>query len=435
MNPTVRRRSSVSGVVLLVATLSVGFAAPAAAAAQTCNGREATIVGTSGADELHGTSGDDVIVGLGGKDFIVGRTGRDLICGGPGRDYLHGRAGWDHIYGGDGNDVIRGGRAGDRMYGNAGEDVIHGGQAFQTNEFYGGEGNDRLVGGVESVDAGAELFNGGLGDDVIRGGANENYVVGGLGIDDVDYAGSPYRIFSLVGCSPTQPGSATVDLTTGTFSAPAGQGTFTGGTPERVVGSWCDDVIIGTDDAEALGGGAGGDDRLEGRGGDDRLYAMNGRSTALSGGAGWDRILVGVDGATLPKTIDVEGGGGGDELVIESSSALHIDLSLGTVSGALTGSLSQIPNAGATGAGSHTLIGDAADNRLWSGTGSDKLYGRGGNDDLSSGPGEDEFWGEAGFDTIYASDDEGTSLPEDDTCAGERLRGCDVILTDTQVGG
>ena len=47
----------------------------------TCEGAEATIVGTEENDVLVGTMDVDVIVGLGGEDEISGKGGDDLICG------------------------------------------------------------------------------------------------------------------------------------------------------------------------------------------------------------------------------------------------------------------------------------------------------------------------------------------------------------------
>lgn len=63
----------------------------------TCQRHKATIVGTSGRDELVGTKRRDVIAALGGKDKVRGLSGADLICGGPGRDTLLGGPGQDQI--------------------------------------------------------------------------------------------------------------------------------------------------------------------------------------------------------------------------------------------------------------------------------------------------------------------------------------------------
>jgi uncharacterized delta-60 repeat protein len=62
-----------------------------------CLGHKATIVGTSGRDDLTGTPRRDVIAALGGADKVRGLGGADLICGGPGKDKLSGGAGRDRI--------------------------------------------------------------------------------------------------------------------------------------------------------------------------------------------------------------------------------------------------------------------------------------------------------------------------------------------------
>jgi uncharacterized delta-60 repeat protein len=62
-----------------------------------CQGKIATIVGTTADDRLVGTPRRDVIVGLGGADVVYGRGGNDLICGGPGADQLHGGPGRDQV--------------------------------------------------------------------------------------------------------------------------------------------------------------------------------------------------------------------------------------------------------------------------------------------------------------------------------------------------
>jgi hypothetical protein len=85
----------------------------------TCKGEQATLWGTSAADDdLIGTGGRDVIVGGGGGDTIAARGGRDLVCAGAGRD---------QVDGGPGNDRLFGEAGGDLLIGRSGSDFCHGG--------------------------------------------------------------------------------------------------------------------------------------------------------------------------------------------------------------------------------------------------------------------------------------------------------------------
>jgi Ca2+-binding RTX toxin-like protein len=117
-----------------------------------CSGMAATIVGTSGNDNITGTSGNDVIVGLDGNDAINGGGGNDVICGdggrdtlggGPGNDTLDGGIDIDTLNGATGNDTLRGGSANDILRGQQGNDSLDGGSG--NDICLGGPGNDNLV--------------------------------------------------------------------------------------------------------------------------------------------------------------------------------------------------------------------------------------------------------------------------------------------------
>src|SRR3954452_19748391 len=96
-------------VMFITALLVIGVMSPAEAAARTCLGHRATVVGTNRADDLHGPAGDDVIVAKGGNDTVDGRGGNDRICGGGGEDTLLGGTGIDRLSGGTGSDTMDGG--------------------------------------------------------------------------------------------------------------------------------------------------------------------------------------------------------------------------------------------------------------------------------------------------------------------------------------
>lgn len=98
----------------------------------TCNGMEATIVGTSGADDIDGTDGDDVIVAKGGDDDIDAGAGDDVVCGGAGADDIDGQEGDDYLSGGGGDDNLAGAVGDDDHYGGAGYDVANGATGADT---------------------------------------------------------------------------------------------------------------------------------------------------------------------------------------------------------------------------------------------------------------------------------------------------------------
>lgn len=98
----------------------------------TCQGTQATIVGTDGPDNLTGTPGRDVVAGLGGNDRINGAGGNDLICGDAGNDTLLGGVGNDSLFGGTGKDKLNGGAGRDRLNGGPGKDSCKGGPRRDT---------------------------------------------------------------------------------------------------------------------------------------------------------------------------------------------------------------------------------------------------------------------------------------------------------------
>ena len=121
--------------ILAILTLTLAALAPAAALAADHPSNRA--------DNIVGTSGDDVIASNGGRDIMHGRRGNDTLSGGAKGDFLFGDAG---------NDILNGNTGNDKLYGGRGVDTLN-----------GGEGNDRLTGG-----RGVDILNGDAGDDLIR---------------------------------------------------------------------------------------------------------------------------------------------------------------------------------------------------------------------------------------------------------------------------
>ena len=150
----------VIGVLLGLSLIALATtASPVSAETVTCNGLEATIVGTAGNDVLVGTNKADVIAGLGGNDTVEGGNGADVICGGAGNDVIGGGNGVDWITGGDGDDIITAGNGDDTVLGGPGDDRIEGnnGDDFldgesDTDRVDGGRGFDRCPLPEESID-------------------------------------------------------------------------------------------------------------------------------------------------------------------------------------------------------------------------------------------------------------------------------------------
>jgi Ca2+-binding RTX toxin-like protein len=111
---------SVATIGLMVGPAFAHGLLGAAAGART----ECTITGTAAADDLTGTTKDDVICTKAGADDANGLEGNDTIRGGQGDDAL---------CGGDGSDVVKGQQDDDEVEG-----------AGQNDWLYGGQGDDQV---------------------------------------------------------------------------------------------------------------------------------------------------------------------------------------------------------------------------------------------------------------------------------------------------
>jgi hypothetical protein len=182
-----RKRIIAGAVAVTVAGAAAVFLVGSPAfAADTCNGKNATIVSYSPGPTF-GTSGDDVVVIKGNGAWYDPIGGRDTICiqapggstvkpngsghwiqGGPGPDTIDGSGSSDSVYGGGGNDTIRGNGGPDGLHGGDGDDYIRGNSGDDT--IYGDYGNDCLIGGT-----GHEYMYGGPGDDRLSLGLSDRW--------------------------------------------------------------------------------------------------------------------------------------------------------------------------------------------------------------------------------------------------------------------
>jgi Ca2+-binding RTX toxin-like protein len=239
-----------------------------------------TIIGTPAGDVIDdshappgqpfATIGHDSIFGLGGNDVIHGGAGNDNINGGVGNDILHGDDGNDSLSGSNGTDQLFGGNGDDRF--------VVSGTLDTFDSFDGGSGIDTILvatfapltlAGFNALQSSIEHWQGN-GQGVLGNGNANNFDFSGL---------------------QTITGLAFVD---------AGAG---------------NDILIGSQFADDLRGGAN-DDLLAGGLGNDTLTGGTGgdtfRFTEMQGGAanfGQDSIL----------DLDL------DDDVIEVSSAIFAD--------------------------------------------------------------------------------------------------------------
>lgn len=175
-------------------------------AVRTWDGND-RVDGTSGANRIALSGGNDIAKGLGGEDGMFGGAGNDSLDGGADRDLINGDGGNDTVIGGGGADILDGGTGVD-TYDNSsyaglyefkmvtGATNLVGETAKSFEHFIGGSGSDRVTGTVAANklignsgndvlkgEAGNDSISGGDGADALRGGTGNDTLSGGLGID------------------------------------------------------------------------------------------------------------------------------------------------------------------------------------------------------------------------------------------------------------
>ena len=304
--------------------------------------------GTNGDDVIRGSSGNDVLDGRNGFDTIFGFEGRDRLIGGPRDDVLFGGIGNDRLVGDDGDDVLHGGPGKDRLegggeddlasyefapgpvvinleaktvtgeggdtlvsmrgaVGSAYDDVIRGDAGPNLLIGFGGDDEIRGLGGDDRLDGwtGDDTIYGGGGDDIIWGYDGIDQLFGGVGADlllgekgqDAIDGGPGADAVSYANAA----GAVSIDLRDGTAS---GEGSDTLTSIVDAVGGPGNDVIKGNAAGNVLIGLEGNDD-ISGRGGDDGLDGREG-SDILRGGDGTDECYNGESHFSCEAVFDLE---------------------------------------------------------------------------------------------------------------------------------
>jgi Ca2+-binding RTX toxin-like protein len=265
-----------------------------------------SLIGNHFANQITGTSGNDLLDGKAGIDTLIGGAGDDIylvdnsldlvhenagegydtviasasyalsdnvevlkaaagttmltlvgnalpneIVGATGIDIIHSLDGDDRLYGDGGDDVIYGGIGSDQIFGGIGHDHMEGGDGYDT--IYGDVGNDTLKGGNDH-----DTLFGGPGDDAFWGDNGHDWLYGDAGRDTLYGGGGDDRLYGGIDVN-------------------------------KLYGEDGNDVLYGGMHVDALVGGTG-NDQLFGDAGNDYLDGGPGRDT-LSGGPGRDSFV------------------------------------------------------------------------------------------------------------------------------------------------
>ncbi len=231
---------------------------------------ELTTLAAVGDVEMFPRGGDDRVSAQGGSGTGVAYAGRLEIGAAEGNDVVDAGEGNDDLSGGLGNDIVRGHGGFDDVYDgeDTGDDVLEGG-ADEDFLMYGGVPSgvtvdlsrtgpqDTGAGGVDTL-SGFEDVSGTEHRDTLTGDAGTNYLLGNEGDDMLD--GGPGDDF-LTGSEGSDtityarsPAPVTADLTA--FTA-TGYGNDTPYEVENLIGSEFDDRLVGTDGPNSITGLAG----------------------------------------------------------------------------------------------------------------------------------------------------------------------------------
>ena len=365
------------------------------------------LVATDGDDELYGGLGDDALQGGSGDDYLEGNEGSDVLAGGSGADVLVGGDGADYLLGGGGLEAVRF----DWSVTRSGNDIVF--SEFEGFFSVANDGADLVEGG-----AGDDFLWGGQGDDLLDGGADNDQLVGDSGGDTLIGGEGNDTLFGDGTDDPNDPNDQF------TFPQFHGNDYLDGGAgDDNLIGDGGADILLGGDGNDELTGdnqfldeqfhgadyldGGAGNDTLLGYGKDDTLFGGDGddrlegdSSTVPDDKAGNDYLDGGIGNDTL------QGDGGSDTLFGgEGDDELHGDAA--NVAVAFQGDDFLDGEAG-----NDFLRGYGGDDQLFGGDGVDQLSGDAGADTLDGGAGNDSLFGGAGEDTLSGGDG-------DDVLAGD----------------
>src|SRR5260221_270892 len=394
----------------------------------------ANLNGTGNAidNDLDGNSGNNVLSGLDGNDDIDGGGGNDVLNGGLGNDSIIAGGGNDTINAGDGDNSIVAGEGINNIVAGSGNDAITSGGrhdsiggSLDRAKVDGGDGNDQISDGGNTN----STLLGGLGNDTIQTDTLTDSIVGGAGIDQVEYTGNG--------------GTITLEGTTENLRLTNGEGTTGIGnalanTLTSDFGYNTLDGLLGNDTYNVRSGDFVQETNNSQHGGTDLVIFNGNTSESIQLGEGIENLTTFGDSVTgsgngLGNVLTNGGEGtaetffgnaGNDtynvfssDFVVESSDTAFgtADLVNASLNGGETWNLGEgvenltlvaLEGGTLTGNGSshnNVITGATTANNILNGNfGDDTLIGGAGGDSLSGGDGNNSESGGAGDDIIYA---------------------------------
>jgi Ca2+-binding RTX toxin-like protein len=379
------------------------------------------LIGTPYADQIIGSANDDTLVGRGGADVLCGGPGNDTVdysgSEGPVNVSLDSNLPPDDKWKSTNNQIRSFSRSDCRQTdnngvvdpslpkdcnpndGQVGPDGTtatgeHDCVGVDVENIIGSKYNDVLTGSSPGpfVDKaaffeprGANILNGGPGNDILDGRGGPDVLIGGPGNDTVSYAWETLPVTAQIGGGATSGSSADFNPDTGT-------GDTIMPDVENIIGGSGNDVLIGSSADNHLQGGPG-DDLLIGGGGNDVLDGGPGNDTLL-GGTGNDQLIGGpgndfLDGGLGADVID---GGDGTDTVDYSNRTQSVSVTPdGIANDGQAGEGDNVVNVESIngGSGNDYLVGSPGNGVINGGPGNDTLVGGGGSKTLVGGPGLD----------------------------------------------
>ena len=241
------------------------------------------------------------------------------------------------------------------------------------NPVTGTDGNDVLFGTL-----GADRIDGGNGDDWLLGSQGNDLLIGGAGRDEVWYTGAGTY---FPGAVDTISSGVIVNLITGTATGGGGNDTLIG--IEDVVGSNFDDLLIGNDGANYLGGAFGNNTYDAGLGDD----VIDDGGPSIGTAAYWSAL----GSVTINLGTNSASGASGNDTLLNVENAIGSSFA-------------------------DSITGNGGDNRL---------DGDGGDDTLNGGAGNDTLVGGAGTDTAVFSGNRSSYVVTKDVSGAITLVGAD----------